>query len=143
MKADSGSTPKQDSRWTILKRKIRKAFYLFLTLIVIITGIFIYWKYFYTYSDGYRAGLLQKFSHKGSIIKTYEGEMILSSVSSNTNVALASEKFYFSVTNEKLAQQLDTIQGQMVIVHYRQKNGVLFWHGDSEYMVDSVKRIKK
>ena len=143
MKTDVNSTPKQDSRWTIIKRKTRKAFYLFLTLIVIITGIFIYWKYFYTYSDGYRAGLLQKFSHKGTIVKTYEGEMILSSVSSNANVALASEKFYFSVTNEKLAQQLDTIQGQMVIVHYQQKNGVLFWHGDSEYMVDSVKRIKK
>jgi len=85
---------------------------------------------------------LQKFSHKGTIIKTYEGEIILSSVSSNKNVVLASEKFYFSVTNEKLAQKLDTIQGQMVIVHYQQKNGKLFWHGDSEYLVDSVKRIQ-
>jgi len=85
---------------------------------------------------------LQKFSHKGNIFKTYEGEMILSSVSSNSNVAIASEKFYFSVIKSELAQQLDTIQGQNVIVHYRQKNGVLFWHGDSEYMVDSVKLIR-
>jgi hypothetical protein len=30
----------------------------------------------------------------------------------------------------------------MVIVHYKQKNGVLFWHGDSEYLVDSVKRLQ-
>ena len=142
MKTDTDSTPKQNSRWTIVKRKMRRAFYLVLTLIVIITCIFMYWKYFYTYSDGYRAGLLQKFSHKGTIIKTYEGEMVLSSVTSNANVVLASEKFNFSVTSKNLAQQLDTIQGQMVIVHYQQKNGVLFWHGDSEYLVDSVKQIR-
>lgn len=142
MKTDSSSTSTKVSKWTVLKRKIRKVLYLFITLIVIITGIFIYWKYFYTYSNGYRAGLLQKFSHKGNIFKTYEGEMILSSVSSNTNVAIASEKFYFSVINKNLAQQLDTIQGQMVIVHYLQRNGTLFWRGDSEYMVDSVKRTR-
>jgi len=140
MKANSIS--KEVTTWSVIKRKIRKVLYLFLTLIVISTGIFIYWKYFYTYSDGYRAGLLQKFSHKGNICKTSEGEMILSSVSSNANVALASEKFFFSVKNQNLAQQLDTIQGRMVIVHYIQKNGALFWRGDSEYLVDSVKRIQ-
>jgi hypothetical protein len=142
MIADSNSTSTNVSKWSVIKRKIKKVFYLFLILIVIITGISIYWKYFYTYSDGYRAGLLQKFSHKGNIFKTYEGEMILSSVSGNMNVVIASEKFYFSVTSKVLALKLDTIQGQMVIVHYRQKNGVLFWHGDSKYLVDSVKRIR-
>jgi hypothetical protein len=142
MKTDSNSNAIKDSTWSGIKRKIKKIVILFIALIVIITCILIYWNYFYTYSDGYRAGLLQKFSHKGNIFKTYEGEMILSSVSSNTNVAIASEKFYFSVTNKNLAQQLDTIQGQMVILHYRQKNGALFWHGDSEYLVDSVRRIQ-
>ena len=121
--------------------KIKEVLYVFITLILIVVGISIYWKYFYTYSDGYRAGLLQKFSHKGNIVKTYEGEMILSSVSGNMNVVIASEKFLFSVTDKYLAQQLDTIQGRMVIVHYKEKNGVLFWHGDSKYLVDSVKQL--
>lgn len=131
------------SKWSLLKRKAKRVLYFIVTVMVIMAGIFVYWKYFYTYSNGYRAGLLQKFSHKGNIIKTYEGEMILSSVSGNMNVVIASEKFLFSVRNDKLARQLDTIQGQMVIVHYNQKNGVLFWHGDSEYLVDSVKLIRK
>lgn len=121
--------------------KIKEVLYVFIALILIVVGISIYWKYFYTYSDGYRAGLLQKFSHKGNIVKTYEGEMILSSVSGNMNVVIASEKFLFSVTDKYLAQQLDTIQGRMVIVHYKEKNGVLFWHGDSKYLVDSVKQL--
>ncbi len=129
------------TRWTGAKRKMKKFFFGFIVLTVIISGAFIYGKYFYTYSEGYRAGLLQKFSHKGNLFKTYEGEMILSSVVGNQNVAIASEKFFFSVTEENLANHLDTIQGQMVIVHYNQKNGALFWKGESEYIVDSVKRI--
>jgi hypothetical protein len=113
-----------------------------LILILVIGGSFLYWKYFYTYSEGYRAGLLQKFSSKGTLFKTYEGEIILSSVSSNRDVALASEKFLFSMTNKSLVRQFDTLQGNMVIVHYIQKNGKVFWRGDSEYLVDSV-RLKR
>jgi len=125
--------------WAGFFLKTKKVFKWVLFLIVIILGIFIYWKYFYTYSEGYRAGLLQKFSSKGMMFKTYEGEMILSSVSSNSNVAIASEKFLFTMTNKALVRQFDTLQGNMVIVHYRQKNGRLPWQGDTPYLVDSVK----
>jgi hypothetical protein len=57
-------------------------------------------------------------------------------------VALASEKFLFSLTNKLLVRQFDTLQGDMVIVHYTQKNGTVFWRGDSQYLVDSV-RVKR
>ena len=123
---------------TGLVSKTKKVLKWLLFLIVIIGVSFIYWKYFFTYSEGYRAGLLQKFSNKGIIFKTYEGEMILSSISSNRDVALASEKFLFTVTNKSLVRQFDTLQGQSVIVHYKQKNAPLFWRGDSPYLVDSV-----
>ena len=125
--------------WSGIARTAKKALKWFLVLIVIIGIIFVYWKYFYTYSEGYRAGLLQKFSSKGTLFKTYEGEMILSSISSNRDVAIASEKFLFTLTNKKLVRQFDTLQGETVIVHYRQKNATLFWRGDSPYLVDSVK----
>lgn len=137
----TNATPTNASKWSEIKRKSKKIAFVIVALIVVSGGIFMYWKYYYTYSEGYRAGLLQKFSHKGNFFKTYEGELILSSITSSTNVALASEKFYFSVTRKKLAQQLDTLQGRMVIVHYQQKNGKISWHGDSEYIVNSVKRV--
>jgi hypothetical protein len=122
-----------------ISKKVLKWF-IFLVAIFIVS--FVYWKYFYTYSEGYRAGLLQKFSSKGNMFKTYEGEMILSSVSSSKDVALASEKFLFSLANKSLVRQFDTLQGENVIVHYKQKNAVLFWRGDSPYLVDSV-RVKR
>lgn len=125
--------------WKSGVRKTKRFFKWLLFLIVLFLGIFIFWKYFYTYSEGYRAGLLQKFSSKGTFFKTYEGEMILSSVASTRDIALASEKFLFTVTNKSIVRQFDTLQGENVIVHYVQKNGAVFWRGDSKYLVDSIK----
>ena len=125
--------------WTKTVRKTKKFFRWVITLFIIILGIFIYLKYFYTYSEGYRAGLLQKFSNKGIAFKTYEGELILSSVASTRDIAIASEKFLFTMINTDLVRQFDTLQGQNVIVHYIQKGGAVPWRGDSKYLVDSVK----
>jgi len=134
----TSESPKTSQGSGILRgaKKILK----WILILVVIFGISeVYWKYFYTYSEGYRAGLLQKFSHKGALFKTYEGEIILSSVSSSRDVTLASEKFLFTVTNKSTVREFDTLQGQSVIVHYKQKNAPLFWRGDSPYLVDSVK----
>lgn len=132
------TTSAKPSRWAGAVRKTKRILKWILFLIIIFVCTFIYWKYFYTYSEGYRAGLLQKFSNKGTFFKTYEGEMILSSVSSTANVTLASEKFFFSVPRKDLSIQFDTLQGRNVIVHYKEKNGVVFWRGDSKYLVDSI-----
>jgi hypothetical protein len=110
----------------------------FTFLLILVLGLFVYWKYYYTYSDGYRSGLLQKFSHRGNIMKTYEGELVLSSVASTNNVALASEKFFFSVANDSVAKVLQNYEGKRVRLHYEQKNGTLPWRGDSEYIVDGI-----
>ena len=107
-------------------------------MIVLVIGSFFYWKYFFTYSEGYRAGLLQKFSSKGTLFKTYEGEMILSSVQTNANMAIASEKFLFSVEEEEVAKKIEKMQGESVVVHYSQKNATLPWRGETVYLVDSV-----
>ena len=111
----------------------------FVIIVVVFLGFFIYWKYFYTYSEGFRAGLLQKFSYRGTFFKTYEGELILSSVESNKNVTLASEKFFFTVSSENVAKQFSQLEGRLIVVHYTEKQGVLFWRGDTKYIVDSVR----
>lgn len=131
--------PKNTEIRTGIIRKFRKIYRWFLTLLLVFLVVFVYMKYFFTYSEGYRAGLLQKFSHKGVLVKTYEGEMVLSSVSSSRDVALASEKFQFTVINKSLVREFDTLQGSMIIVHYRQMKSPVFWRGDSQYLVDSVK----
>jgi uncharacterized membrane protein len=134
--------PKNTGARASIASKFRKTFRWILTLLLVFLAAFVYMKYFFTYSEGYRAGLLQKFSHKGVIFKTYEGEMVLSSVSSNRDVAIASEKFLFTVTKRSLVREFDTLQGSTIIVHYRQMKSSVFWRGDSQYLVDSVKEKK-
>jgi hypothetical protein len=117
---------------------MKKFLYWTAAIVVIVLALFIYWKFFFTFSVGHRAGLLQKFSYKGTIFKTYEGEMVLSSVQSNKEVALASEKFLFSVINDVLADKLKLLEGRMMIIHYHETNGTLWWRGESRYVADSI-----
>ena len=117
----------------------RRIFWTVLVVLALLFSGYMYWKYYFTYSSGNRYGLLQKFSHKGTLFKTYEGEMILSSIRGSNNIPLASEKFFFSVTDEKVANQLMQLQGRFLTVHYKEKNGALSWRGDTPYIVDSVK----
>jgi hypothetical protein len=117
-----------------------------ITLVVIVFllafGGWFYWKYYFTYSDGNRTGLLQKFSRRGNMFKTYEGELVLSSLINNGVTSLSTEKFYFSVDKEPVANKLMGMEGQKVIVHYEEKKGSIFWRGDSNYIVDSVSILK-
>lgn len=120
-------------------KTLKKIAFWSITVIIVIISMFIYLKYEFTYSKGYRSGLLQKFSEKGMVFKTFEGEMVLSSVQSDANVAIASEKFLFSVTDKTVAKSMEQIQGRRVVVHYMEKKGALPWRGDSNYIVDSVR----
>jgi len=119
-------------------KKLKKFLWITLSVCLVILAIFIYWKFYFTYSEGSRVGLLQKFSYKGNVFKTYEGELILSSIESNKNAPIASEKFFFSVTDKSLADKLMTMEGASVTLHYKEKNGVLFWRGDTPYIAESV-----
>ena len=121
------------------KSGVRKFFRTFFIVLLLAGAGYFYWKYYFTYSSGNRYGLLQKFSHKGNLFKTYEGEMILSSIRGNYNVPIASEKFFFSVTDKNVANLLMNVQGKFVTVHYEEKNGALWWRGDTPYIVDSIK----
>lgn len=111
-------------------------------IIIVVVTVVIFWRYYYTYSYGNRTGLLQKFSYKGNVFKTYEGELVLSSIQSTGGVGLASEKFYFSVSDKVLAEKMMRMEGHKVVVHYEQKNGTLPWRGDTPYVVDSVREEK-
>jgi len=111
-----------------------------ISIIAIFAGWF-WWKFYFTYSEGNRAGLLQKFSYKGNVFKTYEGELVLSSLTIRGTTPLSSEKFYFSVEDESLGEKMTGYEGKRVVIHYNQKNGILPWRGDTEFIVDSVRLV--
>ncbi|AXA91749.1 hypothetical protein [Massilia sp. YMA4] len=88
----------------------------------------------FSYSEGERAGFLQKFSKRGWICKTWEGEILLTSMP-----GAIPEKFEFSVRDEAIAAQLSAAMGKRVNLSYAQHKGVpTNCFGESEYYVEKV-----
>jgi hypothetical protein len=107
-------------------------------VLLLFLSFMFYWTYFNTFSEGNRAGTLQKFSKKGSMFKTYEGELIMSSITSTGNATIASEKFFFSVKDDKVAKELFDLEGKHVTLRYEQKRGHLPWSGETDYFVTAI-----
>jgi len=92
----------------------------------------------WSYSKGERAGYVQKFSQKGWMIKTWEGELTLVAVPGSMP-----EKFFFTVRNDELAKKINTTVGKRVAVSYEQHKGLPSnWFGDTEYFVKEIKVLE-
>lgn len=117
------------------KRKIlwAIAMVLFLTLV-----IFIYWRYYFVYAEGTKAGLLNTFQKKGILFKTWEGKIIQSGFRANVQ----SNEFDFSVTSESVAEKLLRCSGKEVELHYKRYIGTLPWRGLERNIVDSVYEVR-
>lgn len=122
---------------------------LVLVIVLIIAGGAVYWNYFFVYSEGNREGILNKFSTKGTIFKTNEGELLMPGVVPTMN-QLSNNFFYFSSTDAKITEALNAAIGKKIKVHYIQYNSYLPWRGDSyddrnkekgQYIVDEVELV--
>jgi hypothetical protein len=89
----------------------------------------------WSFSEGERAGYMQKFSKKGWLCKTWEGELLLTTVP-----GAIPEKFIFSVRDDAVVQQLLANAGSRVVLTYSQHKGVpTSCFGETEYFVDKVR----
>jgi hypothetical protein len=88
----------------------------------------------WSYSEGERAGYLQKLSKKGWLCKTWEGEILLSSMP-----GAIPERFAFTVRDPAVVQQLQAKMGQRVQLSYAQHKGIpTTCFGETEYFVEKV-----
>jgi hypothetical protein len=88
-----------------------------------------------SYSDGDRSGLLQKFSRKGWVCKTYEGELAMSYAP-----GLAPTIWDFSVRDDAVATKVNEALGKKVVLHYTEHRGVpTECFGETQYYVDGVR----
>ena len=123
----------------MLKKTLIKLIYLmkfliklFIVILIVFAGFFSF-VYFAHYSDGIRAGKLVKFSNKGILFKTWEGE-----ISQGVSEA---QTFIFSVEDDEkqTIEDLNRLQGKFVKLHYFERYKTLFWLGDTKYFITKVK----
>src|SRR5215813_14536655 len=111
---------------------IRSAFIFAVAVLVVAAGYALVIMFF-SYSSGERAGWVQKFSKKGWLCKTWEGEMAMVSMPGTT-----SEKFLFTVWDDDVAAQINKVMGKRVSLHYEQKVGIpTDCFGETDYFVTS------
>jgi hypothetical protein len=91
----------------------------------------------WNYSTGERAGWVQKFSKKGWLCKTWEGEMAMVSMP-----GAIPEKFYFTVWNDTVADNLNKVMGKRVALHYEEKVGLpTSCFGETRHYVTRVTEV--
>jgi hypothetical protein len=107
--------------------------------VVIVVGIagFMLFVFFVTYSDGFRSGELIKFTQKGVLFKTWEGEL---------SQGVSNEKpFLFSVldSDDEVIEQLVNMQGERVRLTYTERYRTFAWWGDTRYFITQAEKIDK
>ena len=96
-----------------------KAFLIIILLVALGAGLWTWFSLSWSYSEGDRAGVLQKFSKKGWLCKTYEGELALYVVG-----GVAPQIWYFSTRDADLAKQLSGAVGRSIQLHYTEHRGI-------------------
>lgn len=106
-------------------------------VLILAAGGYLFFVFNWSYSDGDRAGYLQKFSRKGWICKTYEGELAMTTV---PGVAPVIWTFSVKMWDDPLATQINGLLGKKVVLHYREFRYLpSTCFGETPYFVDSVK----
>lgn len=102
---------------------------------------FIYFRFYFVFGDGVKAGELNQFIYKGYVWKTYEGKLIQAGFRGSTKgsgAAVESYIFDFSVADEEVANELMRCSGKSVELHYKEYLGTLPWRGMQKYVVDRI-----
>lgn len=116
--------------------------FIVVSIIVLVLGGLFFYKYYFVFGEGVKAGELNYFVNKGFVFKTYEGKLIQSGYRGKVVGTIQSNEFQFSVSSERVAQQLMTASGKVVELHYKEYLGAIPWRGYSPFIVDSVISIK-
>jgi len=106
--------------------------------LVVLAAVWIWLMMSWSYSSGERAGWVQKFSRKGWICKTWEGELALV-----TMPGTAQEKFLFTVRDDDVAAKINAVMGKRVSLRYEEKVGLPgSCFGDTRYWVNAVRAVE-
>ncbi|MBC6111220.1 hypothetical protein H7U22_12375 [Pedobacter sp. CCM 8938] len=106
-------------------------------VLLILVGIG-YYRYFFVFGEGVKAGELNYVVRKGYIFKTYEGKLIQSGIKSRQTGTLQNNEFEFSIANKDIADKMMANSGKFYELHYKEYKNTLPWRGFSVYVVDSI-----
>lgn len=116
----------------------KKTIFIITLVVLIVLSVFIWWRYYFVFGEGVKAGNLNFFVKKGYVFKTWEGRLIQEGFKTPTPGSMQSNEFEFSVTNDSIAAQLELMGGRFVELRYKEFLHPLPWRGMSNYVVTEI-----
>jgi hypothetical protein len=114
-----------------------RGFLIFVGLVLLAIVGWVWLTLTWSYSEGERAGYVQKFSRKGWLCKTWEGEIAMV-----TMPGAIPDKFEFSVRDESVANQINALAGKRIVLSYAQHKFIpTACFGETEYFVTSARAL--
>ena len=114
-------------------------------ILVLVLAAFIFFKFYFVFGEGVKAGELNFVVYKGYVFKTYEGRAIQAGFGKGkgTNPGMIqSYEFDFSITDKAVADSLMRCGGKTVELHYKEYLGTLPWRGKQKYIVDRIVSVR-
>ena len=114
-------------------------------ILALVLAGFIFFKFYFVFGEGVKAGELNFVVYKGYVFKTYEGRAIQAGFGKGKGAnagAIQSYEFDFSITDEAVADSLMRCGGKMVEHHYKEDLGTLPWRGKQRYSVDRIVSVR-
>ena len=121
---------------------MKKILRIVLVVVVILGAALFWWRHYFVFGEGVKAGDLNFLVKKGYIFKTWEGRLIQTGFKTPTPGAIQSNEFEFSITNDSLALVLERASGKFVELRYKEYIKPLPWRGMSKYVVIEVLEIR-
>ncbi|NHE57554.1 hypothetical protein [Cyclobacterium plantarum] len=110
-------------------------------LVIVLAGVF-WWRYYFVFAEGVKAGNLNYFEKKGFIFKTWEGRLVQDGFQSPNPGALQSNEFRFSAAEgDSVSLILERSGGKFVELRYKEYLNPIPWRGASEYVVTEVLEV--
>ena len=114
-------------------------------IIVLALAAFIFFKFYFVFGEGVKAGELNFVVYKGYVFKTYEGRAIQAGFGKGKGTnpgVIQSYEFDFSITDEAIADSLMRCGGKTVELHYKEYLETLPWRGKQKYIVDRIVSVR-
>ena len=117
--------------------KVLRSIAIILIILLLLVGGWLWLTLHWNYSEGERAGYVQKLSKKGWLCKTWEGQIAMV-----TMPGAIPEKFDFTVRDDSVAQKINLLAGKRVVLFYQQHKFIpSSCFGETEYFVESVREM--
>lgn len=113
-----------------------------LPVLIIILALVFWWRYYFVFGEGVKAGNLNFVVKKGYVFKTWEGRIIQEGFKTPNPNQMQSNEFDFSIIDDVIAQKLERYSGKFVELRYKEYLNAIPWRGNSNYIVTEILEVE-